>query len=206
MKVWRLKGVSNSYVTDEGFVIDAGVDPSHILKIAYDEGISIKGVILTHAHVDHIRYLKRIKEVFGCEVAVPYQEVQVVEGRKRLKENIIPSLARTFIKSQSITVDHAIVEGEFKGFTAIHLPGHTPGSTAYLKEGVLFSGDALVERKGEPSLSPAVFTSDLKQAKESLMKLSDLRVEVVYPGHGNPIEGKKLAEFLASVREERETS
>ncbi|BBG24802.1 MBL fold metallo-hydrolase [Sulfuracidifex tepidarius] len=207
MKVWRVKGMSNSYITDDGFVIDAGADQSSILKVAYENSISVKYIMLTHSHVDHVKYLRSIKDTFGCRVVAPELEITSIEGRKegkmKVKESLIPSIARTIMKGQTAKVDVAVSEGEFEGFTVIHLPGHTPGSIAYLRDGVLFSGDALIEKSGELSLPPSVFTVNMDQARASVMKLERYKIKEIYPGHGNQVEGEKLPEFLETIREKK---
>jgi len=62
---------------------------------------------------------------------------------------------------------------------ALHVPGHTPGSTAYLartgKGPVLLVGDACHTSWGwEHSVEPGTFSSDQPRSAESLRSLSEL--------------------------------
>ena len=64
----------------------------------------------------------------------------------------------------------------------LHTPGHTPGSTCYLAEDILFSGDTLFYMSIGRTDLPG---SDGQQMGQSLQKLCALEKEyVVYPGHG----------------------
>jgi glyoxylase-like metal-dependent hydrolase (beta-lactamase superfamily II) len=76
----------------------------------------------------------------------------------------------------------------------VHVPGHTPGSAAFLFEdrSALCAGDPLVTlsaatgRTG-PQLSP--FAWDRRRARESLERLEALEARVLLPGHGEPFAG-----------------
>jgi glyoxylase-like metal-dependent hydrolase (beta-lactamase superfamily II) len=90
---------------------------------------------------------------------------------------------------------------------AIHVPGHTPGSSAFVfeKHGVLFSGDALVtEDTAIGRLGPRVlcgaFTQDRYQALLSLDRLAAADMPMVLPGHGEPwVHGSANAARLARL-------
>ena len=90
---------------------------------------------------------------------------------------------------------------------ALVLPGHTPGSTAYLfpDRGLLFTGDALVTHEGltghvGPTLVCRGFTHDSRAALAALDRLEDLDASFVLPGHGDPIADSPRA----AVRKARE--
>ena len=80
--------------------------------------------------------------------------------------------------------------------TVVHVPGHTPGSSALLlaDRGVLLTGDALVTFNAVtgqtgPQLAPIAFASDSAAASASLDRLSPLAGELLLPGHGDPYRG-----------------
>lgn len=96
-------------------------------------------------------------------------------------------VTRTFVAGQTLSE----VPG---GPVAIAVPGHTAGSVAFFfaERRLLFTGDALVTHdpmtgvRGPTTVSRA-FTCDSAQALGSLDNLADLGVDVVLPGHGDPI-------------------
>ena len=66
----------------------------------------------------------------------------------------------------------------------VALPGHTPGSTAYLWKDLLFSGDALLGRGAdEVALAPWFFSESQDQARESLERLAELPFTRMADGH-----------------------
>jgi glyoxylase-like metal-dependent hydrolase (beta-lactamase superfamily II) len=89
---------------------------------------------------------------------------------------------------------------------AVPIPGHTPGSTAYVfrHHGVIFTGDALVSYDGltglrGPRLVCRGFTHDGASALASLNTLAGIgRDLTVLPGHGDP-----MAELSSAVEEAR---
>ncbi|WP_405973126.1 MBL fold metallo-hydrolase [Streptomyces sp. NBC_00988] len=83
---------------------------------------------------------------------------------------------------------------------AVALPGHTPGSTAYVfaDRGLLFTGDALVTADGftdrtGPTIVSRCFTHDSGAALDALDRLDQLAAEqmteLLLPGHGEPFAG-----------------
>jgi glyoxylase-like metal-dependent hydrolase (beta-lactamase superfamily II) len=83
---------------------------------------------------------------------------------------------------------------------AVVLPGHTPGSAAYVfaDRGLLFTGDALVTADGftdrtGPTLVSRCFTHDSRAALAALDRLDELTAEptarLLLPGHGEPFTG-----------------
>jgi glyoxylase-like metal-dependent hydrolase (beta-lactamase superfamily II) len=89
----------------------------------------------------------------------------------------------------------------------VPLPGHTPGSVAYLVPSVdaIFMGDAMTTRSVTtgivgPALGP--FTVDPSRAVASLDRLDGLAASWVLPGHGDPWTGG-LAEAVRLIRESR---
>ncbi|MFD9508184.1 MBL fold metallo-hydrolase [Streptomyces mirabilis] len=84
---------------------------------------------------------------------------------------------------------------------AVVLPGHTPGSTAYLftDRGLLFTGDALVTADGfsdrtGPTIVSRCFTHDSRAALTALDRLDELTADLLLPGHGEPFtEGVRTA-------------
>ena len=75
----------------------------------------------------------------------------------------------------------------------IELPGHTPGSIGLIDDegGALYSGDAVYDG----ALLDTLPGSDIGRYVETMERLRDLLVEVVYPGHGEPFGGERLRQI-----------
>jgi glyoxylase-like metal-dependent hydrolase (beta-lactamase superfamily II) len=92
--------------------------------------------------------------------------------------------------------------------TAIHTPGHTPGSVAVHAPGVdaLFLGDTMTTRNvltGATGPKPAPFTLEPEQAIKSLGAVEDVDATWVLPGHGPAWDGG-VPEAVRLIRESAE--
>lgn len=182
-------------VADGGVVlIDAGVpsDREAILEAA--QGRPVRAILLTHGHVDHAAGVR----------AWPDTPVYVGRGdRERLlggaaEPRVLPELGWNLFSRppspQQVTAvdDGAVLELGGSRFLAIHLPGHTAGTTAFLWGEVLFSGDALLAQDPEAlNLSYWFYSDDLAAAFASLERLRTVPFETVMDGHFGRTDGAR---------------
>jgi hydroxyacylglutathione hydrolase len=169
----------------EGAIIDPGDEGNRIKESVRRMGLTVRSIILTHAHVDHIGALREVRAIF------PDAEVMVHEDDAGMLGQ--PSLNLSLFVGGSVKCQppHRLLRDgdafEIAGLTAtvIHVPGHTPGGIClYLPEaGVVFTGDVL--------FAGGIGRSDFPGGNESLLltgiceKLLTLPPETVaYPGHG----------------------
>lgn len=178
----------------------------------------VQAVLLTHAHPDHTGLVAALHRA-GAEVWVHRQDSSTLtDGPRSAMRHAKPerSLVPYMLRRPAAvgTPLHMAFRG---GFTAppfpyarsfdgdrtfdslpgrpraLALPGHTPGSTAYVfvDRGVVFTGDALVTHDGitghrGPGTVCRAFTSDSATALTSLGRLAELPHSMVLPGHGEP--------------------
>lgn len=169
----------------------------------------VRAVLLTHAHIDHFGTAIWLAAEYRTPVYCHADEVghaqrnyleqaspvavalhawrprwlrwsAQIAGMGAMVKAGIPS-AQAFTESEAVALPGRPV--------AIPTPGHTAGHCAYLVDGVLVSGDALVtghptsSRRGPQLLHP-VFNHDEAGCLRSLSALSLLETEVLVPGHG----------------------
>lgn len=190
------------YLVDGGkelSLIDAGVglEIERIFANIEEDGFNvsqIKKVILTHTHADHAGGCKGMREKLRCKIFVPGDEVNLLErgtdeelGLIIAKESGIYSPDYLFPHcSTDVVVSNgdAIWVGELQ-LKAIHIPGHSPGSTCYLLEHrgkhILFTGD-VVFYDGEIGLLN-YWGSNLADYRSYINRLANLSVDVLLPGH-----------------------
>lgn len=198
-------------------LVDAGM-PAHydqLPKAMAELGApisAIEGIVLTHAHGDHLGSSVRIKHESAADVAVHVGDEDLALGRRTrsaerhyLWDAWRPFAFKAFLHFMfggatkavpHVTVgtfgdgDHIDVPGRPR---AVHTPGHTPGSAClhFEDHGILCTGDALVTLNfvtGDegPTILPRSFNEDTAQALSSLARIENVAAPIVLPGHGEP--------------------
>jgi hydroxyacylglutathione hydrolase len=175
---------SNCYIvgdesTHEGFIIDPGADSGHILKKVKAHGLTIKTIVLTHTHPDHIGAVKPVKEATKAEVAVHADDAGALKS---------PMGGMPGFSIQSAPPDRflkggdSVKAGNFN-FLVLHTPGHSPGGICLLGNGVVFTGDTLFNSGiGRTDFPGGSYNQLFTSIYTKLMVLPD--ATIVYPGHG----------------------
>jgi len=177
---------SNCYIigsesNKEGLIIDPGDEAEEILNNVKALGLTIKSIVLTHSHIDHIGALKEVKEATGAEVAIHADDAKSLHGQSLsalfgLSYSSPPSPDRLLKGGDSVDI------GDLH-FLALHTPGHSPGGICLLGEGVMFSGDTLFNNGiGRTDFPAGSYSQLMNSIYTKLMILPDNTV--VYPGHG----------------------
>jgi glyoxylase-like metal-dependent hydrolase (beta-lactamase superfamily II) len=194
---------TNCYVvgcekTKQAVVIDPGQKSLQtISSLLEKENASLKMILLTHSHWDHIGGVKILKTHY------PNANILVHEtDAPNLKEPGSDGLP-SFVPIEGVTPDAFLKEGDVinlgdLSFKVIETPGHSCGSVCFFfeKQRVLFSGDTLFKGAIGNLSFP---TSEPKKMRDSLKKLFLLPKEtVIYPGHGEKttIEAERSLSFL----------
>ncbi len=175
----------------------------------------LRRIVITHHHVDHIGSARDLMTATGAELYVHAEDAPYVRGERTQETNPHPGLVSTLLKpamqmtaSKYPTIDWPTVHHEVRDgdeidvggkLRAVHVPGHTAGSVAWLwdEQSVLFSGDAVMHALGL-GLPFGMFTDDMDQAKRSIARLGQLSFENACFGHGGAVVGgasKKIAAF-----------
>ncbi|MSP14009.1 MAG: MBL fold metallo-hydrolase [Chloroflexi bacterium] len=169
-------------------VIDAALEPEVYLDLAQHYGWTIKCVLDTHVHADHLSRSRKLVEQCGAALFLPDQQ-------------------RVSYPFTAVRDGDVLATGPAR-LVALHTPGHTAESTCYLLDGkALFTGDTLfLAGVGRPDLeaSPAEVQARAHMLYHSLQRLLTLPPEtLILPGHtAEPVafDGKALAKSLAEVR------
>ena len=138
----------------------------------------VMAVFLTHSDFDHTAGLSLFP---AAKVYLFREEEQMINGKRK----------RSFFSRNSPVKDYTLLDDQqtfvFGNLTlkAVAAPGHTPGSVCYqVNEKYLFTGDALLLKKGNVEPFIPLFTMDKKTMRESLRKLAQLKeVEYIFTGH-----------------------
>jgi len=104
---------------------------------------------------------------------------------------------------EDIIADQRFRSGDsVAGMELIALPGFGPGETAFLHEGTLIFGDALINLEPEGlRLLPEKYREDKKRSLRSLVALEELKPEVLLFAHGHPIIQSASSRLLGCLAE-----
>jgi glyoxylase-like metal-dependent hydrolase (beta-lactamase superfamily II) len=165
----------------EALIIDPGDDPAKILGVL-EPGLSVKAIIATHCHFDHILAVEDVREALGAKFQIHRDDLPILEEAPRRalewagKAFDAPSPDGYISEGEEIALGNSRVK-------VLHTPGHSPGSVCLLVEDVLFSGDTLFAGSvGRTDLYGGDYDQLLRSIKEKLCVLSD--DTRVMPGHG----------------------
>ena len=183
----------------DGFtIIDTGISLAgkRILKQLADAGYSadsVKRILITHAHPDHIGGLRYLVAQTGAQVISSPLEKPVIQGEIAIPRR--PSgLRPPNTKLKPVMVTRTVEDGEILpevmgGLQAIHSGGHAPGHVAFwqAEHGVLFCGDVIFRMRKNMTLPWAMLTVNMDEDKQSVKKLAQFAPKIICFGHGVPI-------------------
>ena len=165
----------NTYLLSNGTeaaIIDPGYEADTILDRAAQMGLTIKAILLTHGHFDHVGAVKELVAETGCEVYIHAAEATLPPMMTAGELYY----TRTYAEGDTVTPISGV---ELK---VLHTPGHTPGSVCLLWGDQMFSGDTLFEGSCGRVDFPG---GDPQEMLKSLRRLASLQAEYkVHPGHG----------------------
>ena len=177
---------TNCYVLSDdkvGVIIDPADYIKGIEEYIEKEGLTIKYILLTHGHLDHVYKAKYFAERYSCKVLISEDDIELArsytDGRESLMFGIddYEQFDENFIKEDDI-----IEVGSLK-IKVIEVPGHTRGGLAFLVDGYLFSGDSLFRTSiGRTDLPGGDFGTLTRSIQAKLFVLD--KDTVVLPGHG----------------------
>lgn len=209
MEIYMLPPLSicdtNSYIVasdaKNAVLIDAPDDADFILEQIEKRGLTLKKILLTHGHYDHIGAAAQLKEKTGCEVCIHTLDRQKLTDEEESRA-IFHSLEINFVKCHDSAPlnDGDVIEQDELRFTVLHTPGHTQGSVCYIIGDIIFSGDTLFRETIGRTDFPG---SSGVQMAASLHRLAGLEGDyTVYTGHGYPTtldHERKHNRFMLSV-------
>lgn len=178
--------------TREAIVVDPGDEVERILDMLGRYKLTVKAIVSTHAHIDHVGGLAKLRQYTGAPVMMHREDLPLYNGMD-------VQAAFLAMKTPELTeVDQLLKDGDvlqWGGYQAdvIHTPGHTPGSLCLylpkvsgkvtLSQPQLYAGDTLFAGSiGRTDLWGGSMEQIMESLTQKLMQLPD--DTIVYPGHG----------------------
>jgi glyoxylase-like metal-dependent hydrolase (beta-lactamase superfamily II) len=187
MRIKRLVGgnlESNGYVIydreqGECYIVDPGYNGEKFLKIADELGLSLKGILLTHHHYDHVGGVDKIKSATCCPVLIHRADSDLY---KKQADVLLEDGDKLMLGEEEIKV--------------LHTPGHTRGSVCFYSEQskLAFTGDTIFNVDlGRTDMADG----SQEEMERSIRKLSGLwnNEITIYPGHGDSCNMKYVRKY-----------
>jgi glyoxylase-like metal-dependent hydrolase (beta-lactamase superfamily II) len=170
--------------TREAIVVDPGDNIPEVLAVIQKHGLTVKSIVITHAHIDHIGGAAKLKAATGAPVYMN-------ENDQALYDHIdIQAQWLGMRPPETTQIDSRARDGDTLrlGSTDIHVlhtPGHTQGSLCLFipSHSMLVAGDTLFrESIGRTDLPGGDSRKILQSIHDKLLGLPE--ETVVIPGHG----------------------
>jgi glyoxylase-like metal-dependent hydrolase (beta-lactamase superfamily II) len=178
--------------TREAIVVDPGDEVERILDMLGRYKLTVKAIVSTHAHIDHVGGLAKLHQYTGAPVMMHSEDLPLYNAME---------IQASFMgmKTPEVSdVDHLLKDGDalqWGGYQAsvIHTPGHTPGSLCLylpkeagkvvLSQPQLYAGDTLFAGSiGRTDLWGGSLDQIMESLTQKVMQLPE--DTIVYPGHG----------------------
>jgi hydroxyacylglutathione hydrolase len=182
--------------TREAIAIDPGDNAQAFLKKVRELNVTVKYVLHTHAHFDHIGHSDQVREALNVPLYLHKQDLFLYEALQQQAvyfgqtvaapkgiDHYLEHEEEFFISTQQGIKDPNLQ----KVLKTIHTPGHTPGSCSFYTEALdmplLFTGDTLFANSvGRTDLPGGDFAQIITLIKQRLLTLPPETVCI--PGHG----------------------
>lgn len=177
----------------EAMVVDPGDNIPQILAFLAQHKLTLKQIVVTHGHIDHVGGAARLKKSTGAPILMNEKDLEQLQMMDVQAGWI--GVATPEVGPPDVSADEGMVVG-IAGHTAqvLHTPGHTQGSIClhFAPENLLLAGDTLFAGSiGRTDLPGGDGRQILRSLHDRLMALPD--VTRVIPGHGpeTSIEGER---------------
>ena len=170
-------------INDKGncIVIDPADEKDKIISEIKSQNLSLKAILLTHGHFDHIMATNALKKEFDCPVIIGDADEEMLKDDLKNAAALLGMHVEKILADKKVNDKDVLDIDDFR-IKVIATPGHTKGSVCYVLEDNIFSGDTIFfECVGRTDL----YGGDAVKLMTSLKKLKDLEGEYkIFSGHG----------------------
>ena len=168
----------------EAIVIDPGDDVTHIHKRLTEQGLTLKQILITHAHIDHVGGALRLKRFTGAPIFLNEEDLPLLQMMGTQAAWLGVGIPETAPPDSGLT-DGQTVGLEHYTAKVLHTPGHTQGSIClhFVPLNLLIAGDTLFAGSiGRTDLPGGNYDQIMDSLRSRVLVLPD--ETTVIPGHG----------------------
>jgi len=187
--------------TREAIVVDPGDEIASILEIVARHGLTVKAIVITHAHIDHIGGAQKLKQATGAPVYMNQNDAEL-QRMMDMQASWLGMRTPEAVAVDSDAKDGSVLEIGATEFHVLHTPGHTQGSISLWipSESKLVAGDTLFRDSiGRTDLPGGDGRQILRSIHEKLLPLPE--ETIVIPGHGDSTTIGREKQFNYFLRE-----
>jgi glyoxylase-like metal-dependent hydrolase (beta-lactamase superfamily II) len=168
--------------TGEAVIIDPGEESAMFLAELDTRGWSLKGIWLTHAHVDHIMGVGAVRRATGAPIHLHPLDRPLYDALPQYGAWLGMRLDPAPPPDVELRPGTAVWVGR-QAFDVRFTPGHSPGSVSFVGHGMVFGGDVLFNGSvGRTDLPGGDFPTLMSTLQTQFLSLPDSTV--VHSGHG----------------------
>jgi len=170
--------------TGEAMVVDPGDNVPQILALLAKHHLTLKQIVVTHGHIDHVGGAVQLKRATGAPVLLNQNDLPLLKMMDMQAGWL--GIATPEVAAPDVSAEEGMVAG-IAGHPAqiLHTPGHTQGSIClhFEPDGLLLAGDTLFAGSiGRTDLPGGDGRQILRSLRDRLLTLPDSTR--VIPGHG----------------------
>jgi glyoxylase-like metal-dependent hydrolase (beta-lactamase superfamily II) len=170
------------YKDNIGVIIDPGGD-CHKIKRKMEElkNVNFKYVLNTHGHEDHTFCDYFLKEEYNMKIFIHENDAFFISNNAYNKK-YLPHFKD--VEIDKFLKDKDEIDLDVFKIKVFHTEGHTPGSSMFIIEDKIFSGDTIF--KGAIGRTDFEYSSNIKMKNSIIKILNNLDYSFeIYPGHGS---------------------
>lgn len=188
------------HATGEVVLIDPGYGIEDLLEHIVRQGWTVKFVLATHAHFDHVAGVADVERQFSKTCIIHPKEKRLFLHAPMYSVRFV---GITMKRPKGVALLDDVLETKLNAFGifALWTPGHTQGGMTFFYRDLAFTGDTLLKGYVGRTDLPDSDEEKIVHSVDAVMEeMQRRKIRVVYPGHGSKWEAEKARDWWRAKR------